>query len=146
MRNYDRYNARKEKPWTVHPVWRGIGFVWMILLPIMSYAGAWIFTRENFKNRWLPLNETLASRLSLPILDFSFLSFPIDLNILIRWLPGQPLYNVDVLFFVAFLFIGVGLMSVVYGFIYRTMVPSRGPFDAPEVEHERIRRGKRRKY
>ena len=142
MSSYNRYRSKKERPWTIHPVWRGIGCIWMVLLPIMSYAGAWSLTRQNFKSHWLPLNESLAAQIKLPVIDWSFLSFPIDLNILIRWLPGRPLYNVDFLFFMAFLFLGVGLLSIVYAFMYRAIAPARGPFDAPEVEHQHRKRSK----
>lgn len=140
MSGYHRYQPQKERPWKVHPVWRGIGCILMILLPIMAYAGSWIFTRQNIENRWLPLNESLTSRLRLPVIDWSFLSFPIDLNLLVRWLPGQPLYNADLLFFFAFLILGLGLMTVFYAFIYRSITPMHGPFDAPEVESQRRRR------
>lgn len=140
MSRYDHFRKREERPWKVHPVWRGIGCIWMILVPILSYAGAWIFTRQNFRNGWLPLTEELSRKISLPVYDFSFLTFPLDFNILVRWLPGQPLYNIDILFFVAFLFLGFGIFSVVYAWLYRTMTPGRSPFDAPEVERQRPRK------
>jgi hypothetical protein len=140
MSEYQRYRAKKERPWKVHPVWRGIGCILIILLPIMAYAGAWMFTRENFKNHWLPLNEDLTTQIELPVINWSFLSFPIDLNFLIDWLPGKPLYNADILFFGAFLFLGLGFLSMVYAVLYRTAVPAHGPFDAPEVETQRRRR------
>ena len=145
MTRYTRLQGKKdERPWKIHPVWRGIGFVWMILVPVMSYAGAWIFTRENFKNRWLPVTEELSKPFQLPVIDLPFLSFPLNFNILIRWLPGQPIYNIDILFFLAFLFLGFGFMSVMYAFLYRTMAPARSPFDAPEVERQHPRQ--RRRY
>jgi hypothetical protein len=140
-----RYNPRareKERPWKIHPVWRGIGFIWLILVPIIAYAAAWTFTRENFKNNWLPLTEDMVKPIRLPVYDFSFLSFPLDFNILIRWIPGQPLYNADFLFFLGFLIIGFGMMSVFYAFIYRAVGPGRSPLDAPEVE-TRYRRRRR---
>jgi hypothetical protein len=140
MSRSSRYRVKRERPWKIHPIWRGIGFVWLILLPVMSYAAAWTLTRENFKHRWLPLTEDLAKQIRLPILNFSFLSFPLDFNIFIRWIPGQPLYNADFLFFLGFLMIGFGLMSVVYAFMYRAVTPGRGPFDAPEVESQRRRK------
>ena len=142
MSYYNRYQVKKERPWTVHPVWRGIGCIIMVILPILAYAGAWILTRENFKSHWLPLNPSLVAQIRMPVIDWSFLSFPIDTNFLIAWLPGQPLYYVDLLFFGAFLIIGVGILSIVYAFMYRAFVPTHGPFDAPEVEHERRRRRK----
>lgn len=137
---YQPRNQVKERPWKIHPIWRGIGFIWILLVPILSYAAAWTFTRENFKSGWLPLTEDLRNPIRLPVLDFSFLSFPLDFNILIRWIPGQPLYYADLLFFFGFVLIGFGLMSVVYAFLYRAMAPRRSPFEAPEVESQRRRR------
>jgi hypothetical protein len=140
MGRYDHFRKREERPWKVHPVWRGIGCLWMILIPILSYVGAWMFTRENFKHGWLPITEELSARISLPVYDFSFLSFPLDFNILVRWLPGQPLYNIDILFFIAFLFLGLGMFSVIYAFLFRSLTPGRSPLDAPEVERQRPRK------
>lgn len=137
MSRYNRFEKRDERPWKIHPIWRGIGCIWLILLPVMSYAGAWTFTRENFKNNWLPLTDTLRKPLVLPVYDFPFLSFPLNFNILIRWIPGQPLYNVDALFFIGFLFLGFGIISVIYALMFRTLAPARGPFDAPEIERSR---------
>jgi hypothetical protein len=30
----------KPRPWRVHPIWRGIGCVMLVLLPIVAYAGS----------------------------------------------------------------------------------------------------------
>jgi len=142
MGRYSRIDRKRERPWKIHPVWRGIGCIWMVLVPVMSYAAAWSLTRENFRSGWLPMTEDMVRQIRLPVYDFSFLSFPIDLNILIRWIPGQPLYYADILFFFGFLLLGFGLMSVVYAFMFRAIGPGRGPFEAPEVET--VRRRKRR--
>jgi hypothetical protein len=37
---------RKPRPWRVHPIWRGIGCVMIILIPIMSYAVGDILTNN----------------------------------------------------------------------------------------------------
>jgi hypothetical protein len=137
---YTQYQRREERPWKVHPIWRGLGCIWMVLLPVMAYAGAWTLTRENFENHWLPVSKDLAQTIQLPVIDWSFLSFPIDLNFLIRWIPGQPLYNLDLLLFVALIFLGFGVSSGIYAFLFGSLTPGRGPLEAPEMDHERRRK------
>lgn len=130
---------RLERKWAVHPIWRGIGLVWMVLLPIMSFAGAWEFVRANFEKNWLPLTKTLASPINLPMVKIN--DFYINFQNLISWIPGSPLYYADLLFFFAFLFLGFGFTSVVYAFLYRFFGPPRDPYESIEVTRHRRYRG-----
>jgi len=50
----ERGISRKERQ-RIHPVWRGVGCVLMILIPIVGYAGADVLLRLNGKNNWFPL-------------------------------------------------------------------------------------------
>jgi len=127
-----QYSQKKqERKWAVHPIWRGIGFVWMILIPIMSYAAAWEFVRANFQYKWLPLTPTLASPIVIPgmMVNQTYL----NLQLLISWLPGQPLYYADIIFFIGFLFLGFGITSILYSFLYRAFGPPKDPYEAIEV-------------
>ena len=50
MTSYDKYNPRANmpsRPYRVHPIWRGIGCFMMVLIPVMSYAGAVLLVEEN---------------------------------------------------------------------------------------------------
>lgn len=130
-----KYNIRvhqkpKERKWKVHPFWRGFGCLWLILLPIMSFAGAKLIVRAD----WLPLSAPWIDRVDLPTLNYWFMKAPIDLDFLISWLPEKPLLNAELLFFAAFIFLGFGAMSILYAFLYRIFGPPRSVFDDPNIQ------------
>lgn len=129
-----KYNIRvhqkpKERKWKVHPFWRGFGCLWLILLPIMSFAGAKLIVRSGT----LPLSSPWTDRFDLPTLNYWFLNTPIDLDFLVNWLPEKPLLNADVLIFTAFIFLGFGLLSVLYALLYRVFGPPRTVFEDPNI-------------
>ncbi len=127
-----------KRPWKIHPIWRGFGCLWLIMLPLMSFAGAKLIVRS----RALPLPNELLTRIRLPYLDYPWMSFPIDLNILINWLPERPLLAADVLIIAALIFLGFGIMSVAYSFLYRFFGPPRSVFDDPKYTVSNPRRHK----
>jgi hypothetical protein len=59
--NYNRGPSREERT-RIHPVWRGIGFVFMILIPFLSYAAAEVLLQSNAKNNWFPLPVDLLAK------------------------------------------------------------------------------------
>jgi hypothetical protein len=150
MSRYSATIKKEERLWKVHPIWRGIGCIWLAVLPIMAYAGAWLMTRfviftpkfQSFMQNvyastrvnFLPQN--MYDRIVLPSVQLN--QFFFDFNTLIRWLPGMPLYNVDLLLFLAFVFLGVGIASLLYAILYRSFGPPKSPYEAME---ERYRPG-----
>lgn len=124
------HTVTKERAKGVHPVWRGIGCIWLILLPILAYAASWMIVRQNMKDPWIPFTPVLSQQINLPTINFPDFSF--DLNLLINWIPEQPLYYADVLVTGVFIFLGFGLTSVVYAFIYSTLGPPKDPYDVME--------------
>lgn len=45
---------------TVHPVWRGVGILLMVLMPVMGYVGSLLLLDENNKHSWIRIpNELL---------------------------------------------------------------------------------------
>jgi hypothetical protein len=147
-----RYHAnikKEERPWNIHPIWRGIGCVWLALLPVMAYAAAWMVTRyviftpkfQNFvrnidasaRVNFIP--QDLYNHITLPSLQLN--KFFFDFNVLIRWLPGMPLYYIDLLLFLAFVFIGIGIASLVYALMYRSFGPPKSPYEATEERYRK---------
>jgi hypothetical protein len=51
--SYRRFGEAPSRETKVHPIWRGIGFVFMILIPIMSYAGAIVIMQQNRIKGWV---------------------------------------------------------------------------------------------
>jgi len=52
----------REDRQRIHPVWRGVGFVLMVLIPIISFAAAEVLLDLNGKNNWAPLPTDLIAR------------------------------------------------------------------------------------
>jgi hypothetical protein len=55
MGRYTVVKKPEEKPPEIHPIWRGIGFLMMILLPLVSFAGALILLQENKARGWVDI-------------------------------------------------------------------------------------------
>jgi hypothetical protein len=108
------------------PIWRGIGCLLIILVPILSYAAA-VVTMPFFMDRGLVPRELLFTPQPPDWLFFA----PVLVQAF-RFLFERPAILATLLLtFVYILFIG-GILSVFYAFIYRMAAPSRyGPMDAP---------------
>jgi hypothetical protein len=124
---YRRESVAKKRKWKVHPVWRGIGLLMMILIPIMAWAAADVFLTENQKARWLPLPAEMYQ-------PMGFVGFRVEeaggmfIGTYVPWNLGL------VLFTGIFMAVGFGLFTVLYAFIYRMVAPPRYMgYDSPPV-------------
>ena len=119
MSKYDKFNQGSrmpDRPWKIHPIWRGIGCLMMILIPIMSYAGAVILVQENAKQGWLPMPRELSQTVTVPFLGEmdQFIAVVIVTTLL--------------------MIVGFGVVTILYSLIYTAVGPPRlGPLDAPPV-------------
>jgi len=118
-----------------HPIWRGIGCLLMVLIPIISFAAAEV-TMPFFQDRGLVPRELLITP-QTP--DWLYFATPIAQAY--QFLFARPgILATLALTFIYIIFIG-GIMTLVYGFMYQMTAPSRyGPMDAPPI------RGKVKKY
>jgi len=101
MGRYQQYERKisdeKEGP---HPIWRGLGFLLMGLIAIMSYAGANLLVEANKTKGWIAVPAAIRGGVS--------------------WAPD--LYSeLVVAFFLAF--IGFGILTIAYSIIYRISRP-----------------------
>ena len=101
MGRYQQYERRvveeRERP---HPVWRGLGFILMALIAIMSYAGANLLVEANKTKGWVKV--------------------PAEIQGGVSWAPD--LYaELFVAFFLTF--VGFGILTIVYSAIYRITRP-----------------------
>ncbi|MEW5871773.1 MAG: hypothetical protein AB1894_21070 [Chloroflexota bacterium] len=127
MGRYSKYSTEGQmasRPWTVHPIWRGIGLILIILIPIMSFAGAVELVDANIRNNWLPQAnasyELMASR-PVPLIN----------------IPVNHLYAV-LLTAALLALLGFGVLVFFYAIMYSAMGPSRyGPLDAPPLRSRR---------
>ena len=126
--------GKKERAWKIHPIWRGIGCFFILLVPIMSYAGADLFIRYN---RWFPLPNDLLQPILLPYSNLPQLDGWIAM---LNGYLGRLIYA-HLFFTVVFIFLGFGVFSVLYSFLYRFVGPPRyGRFDSPPLKPDRRRR------
>ncbi len=117
----ERGSSRRETE--IHPVWRGVGFVFMILIPVMSYSAAMVLIEQNSKNGWLPMPVDLLARTG------SFLYF------------GDPLIYIKGLLTLTFLFVFYAIFSFITFSINSAFGSTRyGPYDLPPVKRARRRR------
>jgi hypothetical protein len=67
MPKYSQYSSpaeyeKKKVNRTISPVWRGVGFIIMIAIPIASYfLSTWVL-KLNAANNWLPVPADLLSK------------------------------------------------------------------------------------
>ncbi len=150
MSKYDRgqYQQVRTKPWKVHPIWRGIGCFFIILIPIMSCVGGRYFQELNMQNNWVttpdmyksinPTNEVsrFLTSLSTRSKELNFL------NGVVAGLPQTgDIFYLEIGVAVLLLIVGFGLLSLVYSAMYRAVGPSRyGPTDSPPVKRSPARR------
>ena len=135
MGKYDRFEKFSEMQQSadtgIHPIWRGIGCLMLILIPIVAFAAADTF----FDN---------ASDLSL----FGSTVFP-NTGIMYRvffsfdiW--GDTTFRITLfhlVFTILFSVVGFLIFSFVYAIIYRVSGPPRyGPTDAPPPRRTKSRR------
>jgi len=123
MGKYNQYQrdqkySSRERQSSVHPIWRGIGFLLMVLVPIISYVAALLLLEENGEQNWFPIPpEFLARTMADPLIYVK-----VGLTIVIA-----------ILIFIVITFIGV-LVNQWFG-------PSRyGPLDAPPITRSQLRR------
>jgi hypothetical protein len=132
-----KYSKKKEdRPWKVHPIWRGIGCFLMILVPIMAWAGAELFMETN---TWLPLPAVLYQAVLIPMSGIAIIdSISSAINSI---LAGLGVTWGIIFFTFVFIFLGYGILSILYAFMYRVVGPPRySPFDAKPIEAPKRRK------
>jgi hypothetical protein len=108
---------RQEKAQTkIHPIWRGVGFVMMVLIPIISYAAAEVLIAQNTKSNFLPWPYDLMAK------------------------PGELLYNGDQMLYlkiigtIIFMLVFYGIFTLITFAVNSIFGVSRyGPYDVPPI-------------
>jgi len=122
MGKYDKFSRQShqaEKPWSIHPVWRGIGCLMMLLIPIMAYAGSVLLVNANLEQGWFVMPGDLMREVDVPVIG-----------------PVDHLWA-NLLFTLALSLVGFALLTAIYAAVYQLVGPSRyGPLDAPPVRRQ----------
>ena len=143
MGKYTRdYMFRKaERKWEIHPVWRGLGFLLVLLVIAASAIGARELANLNRVNHWLPLTGGVDNPINLWFsLDKTMA--PVNLNFLLTWIPGYPFRMTEIAIFIALLFLIFGVLGTVYALLWRMFAPVRDPYDAPDYDQRIAKRRK----
>jgi hypothetical protein len=115
-----RRESTKQEPQKLPPIWRGIGFAMMIIIPIMSYAGMRVVMDYNQAH------------------NYALFAIPLDA---INHYGGDPYLFIEIgltLFLMLVLYSGLMLFTFV---LNRIFIPSQlGPFDVPRVAYRRRKR------
>lgn len=114
---YNRRTEDKLQPWKIHPVWRGIGCILTVIIPILAFAVSDLVIEANITSIGIPieLRGTVETYVFGPI----------------RFFWAKVLFGTV---------ISVGLFAVLtffYAVLYRLSGQgARGPMDAPPVRHK----------
>ena len=114
------------KPNQPPPIWRGIGCLLIIIVPILSYATA-VTTLPFFIDQKIVPKELLIAP-QVP----GWMNFAPVLAQLLRSLIGHYAFPAIVVLTLLYIFVIGGVISIFYAYLYRMIAPSRyGPMDAP---------------
>ncbi len=122
----------------VHPIWRGIGCIMMVVIPLISFGLA-VFT----------VNLAVAQDWPMP---YQLMGYPVMPTLLMKsdalvpimmFIQGQQNLYAILLLTVAYIVVLGAIVAAVYSFVYRFVGPPRyGPLDAPP-EDIKVKRYKR---
>lgn len=113
-----RQVTTSERPWSVHPIWSGIGCLLLILIPVLSYAGAVLLVEANRDAKWIAMSDELMRTVAIPATG---LTVP---HLLANLLAAAVLA-----------LIGFGLLMIIYAVLYSMIGPEKySPLDSPPVK------------
>jgi hypothetical protein len=106
MSKFESVGSNRQPPRKreIHPIWRGVGFAMIILIPLLSYIGTLIIIEENAKQGWFAIPRDLISKYIEPylyvkiiltiVLIFVFSSIFLFITGLINRILAPPRYGV----------------------------------------------------
>ena len=136
MGKYAQYERNKKTKPThkIHPIWTGIGFLLIIIVPVITWAAANVLVDFGKTQKWSILRN-MPKYLQLP----DFLTSTPALYQLTR-IDSLPAV---LIFFAILLLIFSALFSVAYAAIYRVIGPPRYAADdipAPRIKTKKFTR------
>ena len=133
MGKYERASHRTPlppRPWVVHPIWRGIGCLWLLISPVLAYLVASLLVQYDLKTGFFPIPPDLTSSVTIPLARLSPRSYPINDLVV-------PQLYANLMVTALLLLVGFGVVMVIYAIIYAMMGPPRlGPLDAPPIRRK----------
>jgi len=113
---YGSRSSEPGKPREIHPIWRGIGFAFIFLLPLLSYVGALVLLQDNSEHNWFPISNDMLLKVG-----------------------NDPLLLVKIGLALVIMFILYAIFMLITFALYRFFAPPRyGPTDVPPVKFRKI--------
>jgi len=120
-----RQAEQERKSSEPHPVWRGIGFLIILLTPVLGYSAAMLLISENTKQGWFKIPADLIYRGG------------------VYFLPNDPLLYVKAILTLVLMFIIYFLLQLIAMILYRLVAPPRyGLYDVPSVSYKGKKRSR----
>ena len=128
MGKYATHQKNKDLPRSeIHPVWRGIGFIIMLLTPVISWAAAMVLVDLGKSQNWA-LIGSLSGTVHFPDILYQ----TPGVNTLVNYLSSIPYLQALALFFIMAMILFSGIFSFLNALLYRMIGPPRyTPLDAP---------------
>ena len=121
MGKYSNSSSREpgygQRSTRMHPVWRGIGFIFAILIPILAYYTTLVVLDANNQQGWFRIPADLYYR------------------------GADPLLYVKIIGTIAIAFLFYIIFMLINFIVYSMFAPPRyGPTDVPPLHYRRVKR------
>jgi hypothetical protein len=139
MSKYTKYQKPKEiEEKKVHPIWRGIGCILAILLPVVSYFLSIELVNFGLANQW-PFPGELMGYVHIPR-QVWVVNLP---SSIIGPINSFPNLLAVILFTFVILLLLSGLISWIYSLLYRVIGPPKlSPLDAAPIKTKNVRKSR----
>jgi hypothetical protein len=131
---YTSYTSTREvksRPWKVHPIWRGIGCLMLILMPIVAFLAAYLLVDQDIVTT---LKIPYPPEFSVTLITIPFLGFNYNVNWMTLILTGL------------LTLIGFAGIMIFYSVMYSALGPPRyGPLDAPPKRYKKKKKLKQKR-
>ncbi|MFC2064349.1 hypothetical protein ACFLXB_04555 [Chloroflexota bacterium] len=136
MSKYQKPKEIEEKK--IHPIWRGIGCILALILPVISYFLSIELVNYGLANEW-PIPRELLGYVHIPR---QILGINLPGNIIGPITSYQNLLAV-IVFTIVILILLTGLISWIYSLLYRVIGPPKlTPIDAPPIKTRKVRKSR----
>ena len=139
MSKYTKYQKpRKMKEKRIHPIWRGIGCILALFLPVISYFLSIELINFGLANEW-PIPREILGYVHIPR-QVWIVNLP---SSVINPINRFPNLVAVVLFTFVILILLTGLISWIYSLLYRFIGPPQlSPIDAAPIKTKNVRKSR----
>jgi len=131
MTKYTKYMRKARVKKQVPPLWKGIGCIMMMIVPLMSYGLAYVFLQAAKSRNLVPAGMLGHWQFPEWAWNTPILATPV------RFLANMNDALAMLLFFIVTLVVVAGLISIIYTAVYQVVGPDRySDVDAPPAKRK----------